>query len=86
MVQSIDWLILIELLYSGVLFLVVGLLHFLHEGLELPELDQEWFMGQVLDVLGIVVGLVGCATLVHLLEAFGLMRIDALQDAETSTH
>ena len=83
MVQSIDRLILIELLHSGVLFFVVGLLHFLHEGLELPELDQEWFVGQVLDVLGIVVGLVGCAALVHLLEALGLVRVDPLQ---TSMH
>ena len=86
MVQSIDWLILIELLYSGVLFFVVSLLYFLHEGLELPELDQEWLMGQVLDILGIVVSLVGCAPLVHLLEAFGLVRVDALQDAQTSIH
>ena len=81
MVQSIDWLILIELLYSGVLFFVVSLLHFFPEGFELPELDQEWRMGQVLDVLDIVVSLVGCAPLVHLLEALGLMRVDALQNA-----
>ena len=87
MVHSIDRLILIiELLYSGVLFFVVGLLNFLHEGLELPELDQEWLVGQILDVLGIVVGLVGCASLVHLLEALWLVRVDALQDAQTSTH
>ena len=74
MVQSIDWLILIELLYSGFLFFVISLLHFLHEGLELPEFDQQWLMGQVLDVLGIVVGLIGCAPLVRLLEALGLVR------------
>ena len=80
MVQSIDRLILIELLHSGVLFFVVSLLHFLHEGFELPELDQEWLVGEVLNVLGIVVGLVGCAPLVHLLKALWLMRVDALQD------
>ena len=78
MVKSIHWLVLIELLHRGVLLLVVGLLHFLHECLELSELDQQWLVGQVLDVLGIVVGLVGCATLVHLLEALWLMRVDAL--------
>ena len=80
MVQSIDWLILIQLLHSGVLFFVISLLHFLHEDLELPELDQQWLVGQVLDVLGIVVCLVGCAPLVHLLEALGLVRVDPLQD------
>ena len=64
MVQSIDRFILIQLLHSGVLFLVVRrLFHFLHEGLELPELDKQWLVGQVLDVLGIIVCLVSYATL-----------------------
>ena len=66
MVQSIDRFILIQLLHSGVLFLVVRLFHFLHECLELPELDKQWLVGQALDVLGIiVVCLVGCATLIY---------------------
>ena len=81
MVQSIDRFILIQLLHSGVLLLVVRLFHFLHEGLELPELDEQWLVGQVLDVLGIVVCLVGCATLVYLLEALWLVRVDAFQNA-----
>ena len=77
-VESVDGFILIELLYSGVLVLVVRLLHFLHEGLELSELVQEWLMGQELYVLCIVVGPVGGVALVHLLEAFWLVRVDAL--------
>ena len=80
MVQGIDGLVLVELLHSGVLLLVVGLLHLLHEGLELSKLDQQWLVGQVLDVLGIVVGLVGRAPFVHLLEALGLVRVDPFQD------
>ena len=43
-------------------------------------------MGQVLDVLGIVVGSVGCAPFVHFLEAFWLVRVDAFQDTQTSKH
>ncbi len=59
---------------------MVGLLYFLHEGLKLPELDQQWLVGQVLDILCIVVGLVGRAPFIHLLEALGLVRVDTLQD------
>ena len=80
MVQSIDRFILIQLLHWSAV--PCGMpFHFLHEGLELPKLDEQWFVSQVLDVLGIVVCLVGCATLVYLLEALWLVRVDAFQNA-----
>ena len=84
MIESIDGFILVKLLHGGLLFLVVSLLHFLHEGLEVTELLQQRLVGQVLDVLGVVVCSVGGAPFVHLLEAFWLMWVDALQDTQTS--
>ena len=84
MIESIDGLILIQLLHGRLLFLVVSLLYLLHEGFEVTELPQQRLMGQVLDVLGVVVCSVGGASLVHLLEAFWLMGVDALQDTQAS--
>ena len=86
MIKGVDGFVLVELLHGGLLFFVVSFLHLLHEHLELSELVQQWLVGQVLDVLGIVVGPVGSAALVHLLEAFWLVRVYSFQDAQTSVY
>ena len=70
------------MLHSSGLGLVQGLLQPSHENPKLPELVQEGFVRQVCNVLGIVVGLVCCASLVDLLEVLGLVRVDSLQNAQ----
>ena len=58
-----------------------GLLHSSHERLEIPEPLQQGLVCQILNVLVVVEGFVGIAPLVDLLEGFGLVRVDSLQDA-----
>lgn len=52
----------------------------LSKSLLLAEAGEEWFVEQVLDVLGVVEGGAGCRRLGGALLAARLSRVDALED------
>ena len=81
-VNGVNRPVLIEPLHGVLLVLVEGPLYLLHEGLEVTELLQQRLVGQKLDVLGVVEGPAGGAAMVHLLQVLGLVRVDALEDAQ----
>lgn len=76
-IQSVDGFVLLQSLYSVVLVLVQGFLHLLHEGLEVSELLQQRLMGEELNVLCVIVGLVGCTTSIDLLQVGRLVGVYA---------
>ncbi len=80
-VQRVDGLVLNQPLRRVVLVLMHCLPHLLHEGLEVAELVEEGFVGEKLDVLQIVVGSVGGAAFVHLLQVLWLVGINSFEDA-----
>lgn len=50
--------------------------------LVVPELGNNWFMQEKADVFEQVEGPRGCGAFIHLLLVFGLMRVDAFEDAQ----
>ena len=82
-IESVDWLVLHHSLCLRRVILVDSLLHSLHELLKISEPLKERLVGQKLDVLVVIEGLVGGAALVHLLEVVRLMRVDPFQDTQS---